>query len=244
MIETSLGGNCSPLALRHAILLYSRGEHAVAQDGFVTVNPVHIVDDRPVIGPGQPASKAAVFAALDALVDRNEARSLFHPRVLGSGPDYLAWFSPPGKRNLAFNSQELGGKVGGDCVIPGLVFFLAESKWYVYAYKGTDRPGADTPLHVSPFYNVWDEGRICVGNIDLPKAGCAAAVEEWESAFFGTWFTHPNIPLKQMFAKGRDPVAFWKRNFKQEFATFPERLLKPTGFTLGARFARLVKGAD
>jgi PRTRC genetic system protein B len=244
MISTQLAGASSSLKLEQAILLYSRANtngkgHG---DGFVTINPVRIEDGKAVIGTGQPANRAALVDALDRLAGRGHGRSLLHPRVLACGPDYAVWYLRPGKRHVAFNNKALGGKKAGVCAIPGLVFFLAGGTWFVFAYRGKARPTLRTQLYRSPFFNVWEDGRICVGNIDLPKQGAAAPVEQWEEAFFGTWFTHSNVAPKALLHEGANPVRLWKALLAGKHESFPSDMLRKLDRTLGQTFDRLVRG--
>ncbi|MBR8093215.1 MULTISPECIES: PRTRC system protein B [Burkholderia cepacia complex] len=244
MINTQVVGSGSSLKLEHAILLYSRSGHpgSASGNGFVTINPVRIEKGNAVIGPGQPASRAALVDALDRLAEREQTRALFHPRLLGRGADYAVWYVPPGKRHLAFNHPSVGGKKAGTCALPGLVFFLVRDDWYVFAYRGKRRPSARTPLYRTPFYNVWQEGRICVGNIDLPKQGTSAPLEQWEDAFFGTWFTHPNIPEAQLLRKGENCGKLWMALLAGKHESFPSALLARMGMRLEDAFGKLVGG--
>ncbi|HGF4015137.1 PRTRC system protein B [Burkholderia cenocepacia] len=244
MIKTQVIGSGSSLKLEHAILLYSRPGHlgSAAENGFVTINPVRIEKGNAVIGPGQPASRAALVDALDRLAEREQTRALFHSRLLGRGVDYAVWYVPPGKRHLAFNHPSVGGKKAGTCALPGLVFFLVRDDWYVFAYRGKRRPSARTPLYRTPFYNVWQEGRICVGNIDLPKQGTSAPLEQWEDAFFGTWFTHPNIPEAQLLRKGENCGKLWMALLAGKHESFPSALLARMGMRLEDAFGKLVGG--
>ncbi|MFC0698209.1 PRTRC system protein B [Paraburkholderia humisilvae] len=244
MITTQLVGTGSSLKLEHAILLYTRSGHVGSGPGigFVTINPVRIEKENAVIGPGQPASRSALVDALDQLADREPTRALYHPRLLGRGADYAVWYAPPGKRHLAFNHPSVGGKKAGVCPLPGLVFFLVRGDWYVFAYRGNRRPSARTLLYRTPFYNVWAEGRICVGNIDLPKQGAAAPLEQWEDAFFGTWFTHPNIPEARLLREGENCGRLWKALLSGKKEAFPTDLLARMDMRLEDAFRKLVGG--
>jgi PRTRC genetic system protein B len=240
MITTQLAANGSSLKLVQAILLYSRDSGA--GNGYVTINPVRIENGNAVIGAGQAASRAALVDALDQLAGRALTQSLFHPRVLARGPDYAVWYVKPGKRHLAFDHRSLGGKKAGVCPLPGLVFFLARGTWFVFAYKGKGRPSERTRLYRTPFFNVWEEGRVCVGNIDLPKLGVSTPIEEWEDAFFGTWFTHPNMAPEQLLHGGANPTKLWKALLAGKHESFPSPLLKRLDMTLGQAFENLVRG--
>ena len=243
MINTQVGGVGGSLRLDHAILMYS-GSSADGRQGLVTINPVRIDGDNAVIAPGQPASKAALIEALDQFADRSSSRSLFHQRVLGRGPDYMVWYTRPETRHVAFRNKSFDGDKAGRCPLPGLVFFVKNDAWFVFAYAGKARPTEKTRLLRSPFFNVWEAGRICDGNIDLPKQRVNAPIEQWEDAFFGTWFTHPNVPQDQLLKKGANPFVLWKELLEGKHQAFPTRVLKSAGATLGQMFDKLVRGDE
>lgn len=243
MISTQVGGVGGSLRLDHAILLYS-GKSENGRDGLVTINPVRIDGDNAFIAPGQPASKAALVEALDHLADRSCTRALFHPRVLGKGPDYLVWYTQPGTRHVAFRHKSFGGDKAASCPMPGLVFFVRSEGWFVFAYAGKRRPTEKTRLLRSPFFNVYQTGGICVGNIDLPKQRVEAPIEQWEDAFFGTWFKHPNVPQDELLKKGANPFDLWKDLMGGKHQAFPSSMLKSAGATLGEMFETLIGGDE
>ena len=130
----------------------------------------------------------------------------------------MVWYTRPETRHVAFRNKSFDGDKAGSCPLPGLVFFVKNDAWFVFAYAGKARPTEKTRLLRSPFFNVWQAGRICVGNIDLPKQRVNAPVEQWEDAFFGTWFTHPNVPQDQLLKKGPTRLSSgrscWKASIK------------------------------
>src|SRR5258706_5478467 len=98
----------------------------------------------------------------------------------------MAWWRAPCKRTVWFEAED-GADEGigtrhGPASHPALVFAAAGGKWYVFAVKDKGRPGPDTPLYRAPYFNVWKTGEICTGNVRLPAAKRAAAIEAYERA--------------------------------------------------------------
>ena len=128
---------------------------------------------------------------------------------------------------------------------PGLVFVVTTKAWKVFAFKGRQRPDADTPLSVAPFFNVWQNGTICVGSARLPKGDQVHNHLAWEEAFFRSYFTHPNIHTPRGLTRYRaGPFALWRDLLDGRLSHFPTRTLVPTGWTLRQAFEAAVLEGD
>lgn len=140
----------------------------------------------------------------------------------------MIWWSPPQRRSLFFKkSSHIPETFDGRavCPCPGLVFMANEREMYVYAFKGTDAPSRQTKLYQAPFFNVWSQGKVCVGNADVPKDDRREDPEAWERMFFGSNFTHPNFTQKDRLTVGVDPAHFWKAQVEKPDAEFPDQVL-------------------
>jgi len=232
----------STTALETAILLYGNGKEI----NFVSLHDVKYINNdfaKPYIGPGKPASKMALTKLLEDLSPETVTkRTLIPENVLSYDTDHLVWYTLPTKRQLWFKSEQLGGKVTANVEIPGLVFYVYQNAWYVFAHKLKKRPSADTPLFVSPFLNVWEQGKICTGNIKLPKIKGPESTLEFEDAFFRSYFTHINIHGKDMLVKYEGgPYKLWKQLITGEITKFPMKALVSNNQTVGAIFNQLNK---
>src|ERR1035437_2468687 len=92
---------------------------------------------------------------------------------------------------------------------PGLVFAACSKVWSVWAVKGDHRPRPDSMLYQAPYFNVWDGGRICQGNVEVPDGTTAEKIDAWNAAFFNSFFTHPNIHKNLAKYRG-GAYKFWK----------------------------------
>jgi PRTRC genetic system protein B len=73
---------------------------------------------------------------------------------------------------------------------PALLFVARRNGLSVYALRSDERPSKDTPLSMAPFYNVYDDGRVCTGSMKVPGKLDPASTDQWSRAFFGSNFTH------------------------------------------------------
>jgi len=237
------------VALRSAILIHSEMStgYTGKEQGFATV---HEVDDtegqRPVIGAGRVLGAAEVERALSML---NPARSLaFLPNtLLAASNAALVWWRPPAKARVWFSVRG-EPKIQDKTAItphPGLVFAATPGDWFVFAVKGSERPTPDTPLFQAPYMNVWDSGRICTGNANVPKSLLPESTKQFEAAWFESQFTHSNIHQKGRLLKWRGgPSAFWLSMLEGRHKEFPERVLVPLKATLATVLSGLSTGSN
>lgn len=76
--------------------------------------------------------------------------------------------------------------------IPALIWKADRHNLQVFAIKDKT-PQADTPLFQAPFFNLSQNGRVCMGNVQvkIPK-DCALEtfLNLWQNYFFNSYFTH------------------------------------------------------
>lgn len=239
-VSCSDGSSSAQLAA--AILLYRNGKEV----SFVSVHDIEYIDkekSQPYIGVGKPASKGALSELVKDLVPSLATKRMVMPaNVLSYDFEHLAWYVPPSKRQLWFNQEKFGGKVTASIDLPGLVFYVGLGGWYVFAVNSKERPTEDTELLVSPFLNVWGGGKICTGNIDVPKIKDANSYLAFEEAFFRSYFTHINIHDKDRLVKFTGgPYKLWSKLIKGQLKKFPVKALVPTGVTVGKFLLNLDK---
>ncbi|WP_291960156.1 hypothetical protein [Maribacter sp.] len=108
----------------------------------------------------------------------------------------LVWTVKKGTRKLMYSPNT--GIENGQYAIPTLVFKYNKYGLSVFAIADGDCNNINefTPLHHAPFFNVYNHGGICMGNVKLKKVGklstfdaCASFLE---NAFFNSIFTHSN----------------------------------------------------
>ena len=102
----------------------------------------------------------------------------------------IMWFQPPMRRKLYFSKQL---KLENNAYnLPGLIFLVHDKDLYVFAYKGKSKPTNDTVVFKAPFYNMYEDGSVCMGNTKdvMPKTELIVEIARWDRRFFNSRFDH------------------------------------------------------
>lgn len=244
MIEIQAHTNAMALAPSAAIVLYAQkkgSSYGPSAACYATVHDVTVSEGIPQLGAGMAVSRdglMTLFRGLDP--QRTEVASLTPTRVLTQGSRWMVWYCAPSKRRVWFKTNDGIGERTAEVPLPGLVFAVSPTGWYVFALKSGRRPGASTRLLQVPFYNVWKRGKICTGSTRMPQGDARRDPAAWERAFFESAFTHSNIHDGPLVAYKGGAVAFWKALLRgKKFDTFPTEVLVDGGMTLGQFLAEL-----
>lgn len=139
------------------------------------------------------------------------------------------WFTKAKMRKLFFaESLEIPN---GYAEIPAMLWLADKKSFKVFALKGSRRPTENTPIFHSPFFNVYENGSVCMGtvNVEIKKS---ASIEEftknWEDYFFNSYFSH--------LMNGHNPVnrnciQVWK-DLVEGKKPFPNEVLIKTNKTI------------
>lgn len=217
------------LALQQAVLIY-RGAQGSA---FATVHDIEEVDGEATILAGKAMTPRAAITLSRELAKGVSHGGFIPDTVLYMDGELLLWWTRPGRRHIAFRAEGLGCAERGEVVPhPGLVFAASSQVWKVWAVKGDARPTPDTELFQAPYFNVYDTGAICQGSAAVPEGTTAERIGAWNDAFFGSFFTHPNVRKNLVKYRGGS-YRFWRDMLDGRFERFPERVLVPVRTTLG-----------
>lgn len=188
--------------LREALLVYRtdrRSHHSKDPGSFVTKHTVNFSEEGvPSLGPGTALTK---FDLTDLLkqVRGSVSVEFLPPHVLSRTPDSITWWAPAAIRPM-FYAKEKGREVallsGRRFPQPGLIFRAQPGSLDVRAIACHHRPEADTALHRAPYWNVNDQGNVCLGSARVPREVTIASLPAWEEGFFQSEFTHPNAARK------------------------------------------------
>ena len=177
-------------------------------------------DNKFIFGPGKPARMKLLSKLLEEIkgIDKSkyEFKNFIPTNVirfnLKNQELNLMWLFKRSIRKLSFdekhNIQDKHLKS-----IPNLIFQVKGSELNVYAYK-LDR-GLKTKIYYAPFHNVYNDGRVCMGNakIDWNITDLSELIIHIESMFFNSKFTHLN---HSNFKNNINVI--WDRNgFKDNF---------------------------
>lgn len=227
-------------SLQHAILLYGANPNSV---DLVTINKVHETESGSVIGEGRGATKEGLLKMFECVKEQvRKPLQLLHPNVIALSDDCMVWWEEAKTRRIAFNCEEFG-KRAAKVPHPALLFVVNQSEWYVFALAESKRPTPNTVLHVSPYFNVWSQGKICTGSTALPKKEKASDPEAWSDAFFKSAFTHPNIHEKDALVRYENgPYAFWRDMLDGKFESFPNQTLVKSQVTVQQLLNKIERG--
>lgn len=141
----------------------------------------------------------------------------------------VLWFTKAQQRQLYFvNGLEIPN---GKATVPPMIWLATKNNLSVFALATNRRPTEKTPLYYAPFFNIYEDGKVCMGtvNIDIKNS---ASVEEfiraWEDYFFNSYFSH--LLGKHSPIKG-NCVNLWKDLIGKD-KLFPKEVLKKNHKTL------------
>lgn len=141
----------------------------------------------------------------------------------------VLWFTKAQQRQLYF-VKDLGIP-NGKAQVPPMLWFANKNSLSVFALVSDRRPTEKTALHYTPFFNVYENGNVCMGTVTIDIQNSASVeefIQAWESYFFNSYFSHllgNYNPIKG------NCVTIWKELIGTDKA-FPREVLKPNSKTL------------
>ncbi len=106
------------------------------------------------------------------------------------GKEKYIWWTPPKTRRLYFSEKT--NMKEANYQMPGCVYQVIEKSLYVWAFKG-NKPKMGEKLLQGPFYNYYENGRICLGSakVEWPDAITWKSIQDhWEKLFWGSENSH------------------------------------------------------
>jgi len=104
---------------------------------------------------------------------------------------FAIWYTPAMKHFLAFTPDL---KIpDGNYPIPPMVWKASRSEVSVFALAKDELPTIKTVLFKAPFFNVYDNGSVCMGTVDIDidrHTHLEAFMSKWEEYFFNSQFSH------------------------------------------------------
>ena len=141
----------------------------------------------------------------------------------------VLWYTKAQRRQLYFVS---GLDIpNGMAYVPPMIWYANKNSLSVFALASDRRPTEKTPLYFAPFFNSYEDGKVCMGSVNISIKN-SASVEEfvsaWEDYFFNSYFSHllgSDSPIKG------NCVTLWK-DLIQTGKPFPKEVLKKNNKTL------------
>ena len=142
----------------------------------------------------------------------------------------VVWYTKPQRQKLYF--AESLGLNNGRVALPALVWKATKKELQIFALKGKTKPKAKTPLCHAPFFNLYQKGSVCMGNVNV-AIKAAATLEEfitaWQGYFFGSYFSHH---INDHNPVGVNLFNLYKELMADPDQPFPTDTLKTTPLTL------------
>lgn len=195
-------------------------------------------DGNPINAHPLTEREAKVLArALQTEKDKNEAflksNGILPTHILHINPNKdkgtVLWYTKAQKRQLYFvDSLNIPN---GIAYVPPMIWYANKNSLSVFALASDRRPTEKTPLYFTPFLNIYEDGKVCMGSVNINIKN-SASVEDftsaWEDYFFNSYFSHllgRNSPIKG------NCVNLWKELI-QTGKPFPKEVLRKNNKTL------------
>lgn len=174
--------------------------------------------------------------SLNVEIEKNKAflksKNILSENILHINPSNngsVLWYTKSQKVELFFvDNLEIPN---GFAQIPAIIWVANKNSLSIFAVLSDKRPCEKTVLYHAPFFNVYENGSVCMGTVDVNIKN-SASVEEftvaWENNFFNSYFSH--------LVNGHNPIKgncvnLWKEQSGTE-KPFPKNVLKKTNKTL------------
>ena len=230
-ITRSLGELFYP---KWALIVYQNGTHSpeIYVESFDMDDNGKLINTHPLTVRESKALAKALSTEKESEKAFLKPKGIIPTNVLYIDPNEngrTVWFTKSQKRKLFF--IESLGIPNGTAHIPPILWRANRNGLSVYALASDRRPTAQTALFYAPFFNVYDDNRVCMGTVDV-KIKKSASLEEfmqlWEDSFFNSYFSHlinEHNPIKGNI------VSLWK-NLIGTDKPFPKEVLIKNHLTL------------
>jgi PRTRC genetic system protein B len=214
-VEVSIG-EMHRFELSDALLIYRESRRS-----FITWHAVTTQKQGPpLLGPAQPLTTAFVEDLAESLSGGTKAEVL-PENVLAKTDRMIAWWTPRRVRRMFFENtegkaQQLNGKLFPQ---PPLVWKVAHGELKIRALLESRRPKVQTVLAVAPFWNLSDDGAVCLGSMHCPESASAGSIEAWERGFYESAFTHANVGRLTRHEGGHDVLWAELKGKRRSFPT-------------------------
>jgi len=141
----------------------------------------------------------------------------------------VLWYTKTRQTQLFF-AQNLEIE-NGLAQIPALLWYANKQNLMVFALVTDRRPTENTALYHAPFFNVYENGNVCMGTVDVNIKNSISLedfIQAWENSFFNSYFSHlvnEHNPIKD------NCISLWK-GLVGTGKNFPTAVLKKTNRTL------------
>jgi PRTRC genetic system protein B len=171
------------LMTKYALIIYG-----YERTGYEEVRSIdhyivkHRIDEQGRFLEGAPLTRDALQKICSLVMPSLKTPEYLSEKVLACCPGVILWWAPGAPRRIFFTKET--GLRSGVYPLPATLFLVADRTLYAWALSVTERPAPSTPIHHSPLFNVYEDGRCCMGNINLPGNASPENINSWEEAYF------------------------------------------------------------
>ena len=181
-------------------------------------------------------NEAKVLAkALQTDEEKNKAflkpKGILPTNILHINPSekgVVIWYTKAQQRQLYFvSSLDIPN---GTAQVPPMLWKASKNSLTVYALVTNRRPTEKTSLHYAPFFNIYEEGNVCMGTVSIDIKNSISVeefIQAWEDYFFNSYFSHS---LCENLTRA-NIVNLWKELIGTD-KPFPKEVLKKNNKTL------------
>nr|WP_315242131.1 PRTRC system protein B [uncultured Flavobacterium sp.] len=104
---------------------------------------------------------------------------------------FAVWYTPAQSVELFFT--EGLAVPNGKASIPPLLWKASKNALWVYAMDGDKDISEETPLCHAPFFNLYNDGKVCMGTVKINierDTHLQDFIETWQKYFFNSYFSH------------------------------------------------------
>lgn len=141
----------------------------------------------------------------------------------------VIWYTKAQQRQMYFvDSLQIPN---GIAPIPPMLWKASKNGLSVFALSSDRRPTEKTKLYYTPYFNIYQDGKVCMGTVSVDIKNSASVeefIQAWEYYFFNSYFSHL---LDNHNPITGDCVNLWKELINTD-KPFPKEVLKPNNKTL------------
>lgn len=234
------------LVPKQAVIIYEE-KSQYSTEFYLETREIEKKDGRYLFMAPQPMPKDTMKKIAGSFIKRNSLEMEFgglisaHLLMGINRPGTLAvlWYRPAMLKNLNF-SASLDIKGDKTVSIPATLYLVLNQSLYVFALASDDRPGQATKLYNAPFFNIYEDGRVCLGTAKIGKTRSRTFELEADRFERGFYMAEQNggnlVPCKT------DLKALWRQQIKKgEPFPIKQELLQHKKFkTLGDLIDKMV----
>jgi PRTRC genetic system protein B len=119
----------------------------------------------------------------------------------------------------------------GKAKVPPMVWKAGKESVSVFALDKNKRPKATTALYHAPYFNIYGNGNVCMGTVDvaISQDSCLETfMQQWQGYFWNSYFSHLMEDFNPVTV---NIVQLWKSQV-EDGGEFPLDILKKTNYTL------------